>query len=342
MLSVEPQVATVPVDGGLLNQMIWGFTVSQGLYVAARLGVVDVLRDGPKSSGEIASAVGANERALHRLLRALTAVDILVEDGGGRFAATPRGRLLASDHPQSVRAVAVCMASPAVWRPWGHLYESIVTGKPAFDHVYGESFFEFLSHNPEPAGVFNAAMTSISSGDLPAILQAYDFSGFQKIVDVGGGEGILLRGILEHYPRATGVLFDLPPVVAEARDQCDSTFDGRYELAGGDMFESVPAGGDCYILKSILHDWSDAEAIQILRNCRRVIASDGKLLVVELIIAPSNQPDFAKWLDLNMLVLLTGRERTEAEFAELYAAAGFRLTRVISTGGRALIEGIPA
>ena len=158
---------------------------------------------------------------------------------------------------------------------------------------------------------------------------------------MGGGQGALLRGILERYPQATGVLFDLPSVVADARELRESAAAARCELVGGDMFQSVPAGGDAYILRVIIHDWSDAEAIQILRNCRRAIADDGKLLLIESVVKPSNEPDFAKWLDLNMLVLLTGRERTEVEFRDLYAAAGFRLTRIISTGADSIIEGIP-
>jgi hypothetical protein len=207
--------------------------------------------------------------------------------------------------------------------------------------VYGESFFAYLGRQPEQAALFDAAMTSISSGELTAILAAYDFSGLTKIIDIGGGPGTLLQGILEQYPQASGVLFDLLSVVTEAHPIKASPVAARCSFVGGDMFRAVPPDGDAYILKSILHGWSDAEALQILRNCRQAIAEQGKLLVLELLLAPSNQPDFAKWLDLNMLVLLSGRERSEAEFRELYAAAGFRLTRIIPLGARAIIEGVP-
>ena len=184
-------------------------------------------------------------------------------------------------------------------------------------------------------------MTSVSRGDLADVLAGYDFTGFGTIVDVGGGEGGLLRGILDRYPAAAGVLFDLPAVIADAPKSA-AGMAGRCQAVGGDMFASVPARGDAYLLKSILHDWGDADAVRMLRSCRRVIAGHGKLLVIEYLVGPPNQPDFARWMDLNMLVLLTGHERTEAEYRDLYTAAGFRLTRIIPTGGRAIIEGAPA
>jgi hypothetical protein len=185
-------------------------------------------------------------------------------------------------------------------------------------------------------------MTSASSFDLAAILNAYDFSGFTKIVDVGGGHGALLRGILERCPNAAGVLCDLPSVVAGASEIEHSSVAARCELVGTDMFQSVPAGGDAYVLKRIVHDWSDAEAARILRNCRRAIAERGRLLVIETVVKPPNQPDPAKLMDLNMLVLLTGRERTEEEFRELYTLAGFKLTRVVPALRLSIIEGVPA
>lgn len=324
-----------------LFKMIRGFEVSQALYAAAKLAVFDILADGPKTSSEIASAAGAHEPSLRRLLRFLTAVDILLEDNSGRFAATEMGELLRADHPQSVRAWALMFGAAFFWRPWGQLYETILTGLPAFNRVYGEPEFSFLSHNPDEATAFNAAMTSGTSGLLTDLLDACDLSGLTRIVDVGGGQGALLRGILERYPRAKGVLCEMPSVAAQARELRGSAVEKRCEFAGGDMFQSVPLGGDAYILKWIIHDWNDAEAIQILRNCRQAISDKGKIMLVERIIGPSNQPDPAKWSDLMMLVMLTGRERTEPEYRELYAAAGFKLTRVIPAGEFSIIEGIP-
>jgi hypothetical protein len=345
MVAEKPQAATPA--GAALDQMIWGFAISQALYVTARLGIVDVLRDGPKSSPEIAGAVGAHEPALRRLLRALTTVNILVEDDNGRFAATAEGDLLRSDHPQSARRFALFLGSPLMWRPWGALDEAIVTGKPTFDRIFGEAYYSYLARNSEDGAVFNAAMTSGSGAVVPSILAAYDFSSFTRIVDVGGGEGALLRGILEQCPHTTGVLYDLPPVVAGADALREPALAARCEIIGGDMFQTVPTGGDAYVLRAIIHNWSDHEAIQILRKCREAIRREGKLLLIEYVLAPLAAPDGATrawnsaWVDLTMLVLVTGLERSEAEFRALYAAAGFKLTRVIPTGGGAIIEGVP-
>ncbi len=336
-MSEEPHVPNPP--GASLTDMIWGLAISQALYVAARLAIVDHLQDGPKTAHEIAAAIGAHELSLQRLLRVLTTIDILTEDASGRFTATALGEQLRSDHPQSKRAMAILMGSPFVWQPWSHLHESIMTGTPAFDHVFGQPFFEYLERTPQDGAVFNTAMTSGSSNDVPAILAAYDFSGCAKIVDVGGGEGALLRGILEQYPHLTGVLCDLPSVVAAAHELRQSSVADRCEFVGTDMFQSVPAGGDVYILKSILHDWNDAQALKLLQNCRQAITDHGKLLHIGTVLKPSNEADFGKWLDLTMLVLLPGRERTAAAFRELYAAAGFDLTLVIEMEGPTIVEG---
>ena len=323
-------------------QLIWGFMASQAIHVAAKLAVFDALRDGPKTSRELADASGSQEPALRRLLRFLTAVDLLTEDKHGRFSATALGGVLRSDHPQSVRSLAVMYGEPFFWRSWGDFYETVKTGKPAFERVHGDTLFAYLARCPADSAVFNAGMTSASSVDVPAILDAYDFSGFAKIVDVAGGHGALLRGILERNPNAAGILCDMPSVVAGAAELEHSNVRTRCELVGADIFQSVPAGGDVYLLKRILHDWSDPEAVQILRSCRRAIVPGGKLLVMEAVVQPPNRPDPAKWMDLNMLVLLTGRERTEEEFGELYARAGFRLTRVVPTMRLSIVEGIPA
>jgi hypothetical protein len=230
---------------------------------------------------------------------------------------------------------------PFFWKAWGDFYETVKTGNPGFDRVHGESFFDYLGQHPNDAAIFNAAMTNGSRLDVPAMLNAYDFSGFAKIVDVGGGHGALLRAILERYPTVKGVLCDLPSVVAEANEIKRSGAAARCELVDADMFESVPAGGDAYILKRIIHDWGDTEATRILQNCRRAMTTTGKLLVADNVLKPPNQPDPAKLMDLNMLVLLTGRERTEEEFRELYDSAGFRLTRIVPAIRLSIVEGIP-
>ena len=322
--------------------MIWGLMSTQALHVTARLSLIDAMRDGPKRPAELAVQCAVSEGALHRLLRFLTAIDVLTEDENGRFAPTATGELLRSDHPSSLRAVAVLLGSPFYWNAWGNLYEAVKTGRPAFDLVNGESFFDHLVRHDDDASIFNTAMSGFARIDVPAILDAYDFSSFERIVDVAGGHGSLLRAILERYPRARGVLCDLPSVLASAADIAESPVAARCEMIPVDFFESVPPDGDVYLLKRILHDWSDDEAVVILRNCRRALAPGGRVLVAEQVVKPSNQPDPAKWMDLNMLTLLTGRERTEAEFGELYARAGLRLTQVIPATRLSIIEGVAA
>ncbi|GAC1524691.1 MAG: methyltransferase [Chloroflexota bacterium] len=323
-----------PFPEAVLYQMLGGFQVSQALSTAAKLAIFDMLRDGPKTSPELVEAVGAHAPSLRRLLRFLTTIDILTEDEQGRFAATLMGELLRSDHPQSAHPWAVLLGAPIIWQPWGDLYETVLTGQPAFERAYGEPFFTYLGHSPQDAAVFNAAMTADTSS-LSALLDGYDFSSVTRIIDVGGGQGALLRGVLERYPHTTGVLCDLPSVVMDAQVLKASAVAHRCEFIGGDMFASVPAG-DAYLLKRIIHDWSDAEAIQVLRNCRQAISDDGRLLLIERVIQPSTRSP-----DLMMLILVTGRERTEEEFRDLFAAAGFRLTRVIPGEDLSIIEGIP-
>lgn len=331
----------VPSPANLLGDMLEGFQKTQALYVAAKLSIVDVLHDGPKTSHELAVAVGAHEPSLRRLLGYLTLHSILTMDDQGRFVATPTGELLASDHPESERPWAILLGSPVIWHPWGELYSAIVTGNPAFNRSFGESFFDYLAHSQEDAEAFNAAMTSDSSSNLREVLDAYDFSTANTIIDVGGGRGALLRAILERSPSATGIVFDLPSVITDAPGINDPMEANRCAFVGGDMFQSVPAGGDLYILKRIVHDWGDAEAIQILRNCRKAMSDQGKLVLIERIAQPVATGDPASSTDLMMLVLVTGRERTEQDFVELYDAAGFRLTRVIPTQNRSIIEGVP-
>jgi O-methyltransferase domain/Dimerisation domain len=325
-----------------LIQLIWGFMASQAIHVAAKLAVFDALKDGPRTVLEVAEATDSQERPLRRLLQFLTTLDIVTEDEEGRFSSTELGELLRSDHPQSIQRIAVMYGEPFIWMAWGDLYRTVKTDKPAFELVFGQPFFEYLARHPVEGAIFNAGMAGFSSIDVPAILNAYDFSGLARIVDVAGGQGAVLRGILERYPDSRVVLCDLPSVIEGATELKRSDLTTRCEIVAADFFESVPAGGDAYILKRILHDWNDDEAIRILKNCRRAIAEGGKLLVMEQVVKPSNQPDLAKWMDLNMLTLLTGHERTEAEFGDLFAKAGFKLTRVIPAMRLSIVEGVAA
>jgi hypothetical protein len=343
-MTTAAALAKNPAPEAAVSQMLDGFKVTQALYAASKLSIFDALRDRPLTAAELAAEVGAHAPSLLRLLRFLTAIDILAEDDRQRFTATPLGDVLRSDHPRTVRPWAVMFGSPSFWRSWGDLYQTVVTGEPAFNRVFGKGHFEHLSHDAADAATFNAAMTRGTSDSLPDILDAYDFSAFNKIVDVAGGHGALLRGILERAPNSAGVLYEMPAVAAEARQLRGSPVEARCEFIAGDMFLSVPAGGDLYLMKWIIHDWNDEAAIKILTNIRQAMgagAGGARLIVVDRIIKPSNEPDRAKWSDLMMMVMLTGRERTEAEFRDLYDAAGFKLNRVIPAGDFALIEGLP-
>jgi hypothetical protein len=246
--------------------------------------------------------------------------------------------------PGSVRDYAVLVGEPMVWRSWGGILHSLRTGKPAFDHTFGAPLFEYLAAHPEEARVFDAAMTGRSAAENAAVLAAYDFSGAGTVVDVGGGQGALLAAILEANPRTRGVLFDRPHVVAAARPRLEAAglAPGRFDLVEGDFFGAVPAGGDIYVLKRIIHDWDDGRARSILRNCRAALSEAGRLLLVELVVPPGNEPSDAKLLDLLMLVYAGGRERTEAEYRDLLASAGFELARVVPTASNvSLVEAVP-
>ena len=323
-----------------LTQMVFGFMVAQAISTAAKFGVADQLKDGPKNADEIAQAVGAHPRALYRLLRALASVGIFSEDADGRFQLTPLAEPLRSDAPDSMRAFAIYMGADWHWRVWEGLPYSVAHAQPAFEHIYGQPVFEYLPEHPLEALVFNDAMTSFSKSASEAIVNAYDFSGIKKLVDVGGGHGYLLSAILERNPEMNGVLFDASQVVAGAQDVIESC-GARCETAGGDFFASVPAGGDAYIMKHIIHDWEDERALTILRNCHRAMTENGKLLVVEMVIPEGNAPSPGKFLDLEMLVFLRSFERTAAEYRALFERAGFKLTRIVPTASPySVIEGV--
>jgi hypothetical protein len=325
-----------------LQRMMTGYWVSKALNVAAELGVADLLRDGPRISDELAAACGAHPPTLYRLLRALASVGVFAEGEGRRFALTPLAELLRSDVPGSMRALARMYGSEQ-YRAWGDLLDGVRTGEPAFDRVFGASFFDYLAGSPGSGAIFNEAMTGWTAQVADAVVAAYEFAGTRTVLDVGGGHGLLLATILQVYPAMHGVLFERPDVIVgglpllEAAGVAD-----RCGVVGGDFFASVPDGGDVYILAQILHDWDDERCRVILGNCRRAMGPDGKLLVVEQVLPPANEAAFAKWLDLHMLVLLAGRERTEAEYRVLLAAAGFALTKVIPTrSGASIVEGVP-
>ena len=328
--------ATAPSSVAVL-ELGFGAWLTQALYVAVRLGIIDALQDGPLTAQTVASRVGTDEGATYRLMRALASRAVLKCRRDGRFALTRTGRALVSDAPDSMAPMLTFVGSPAHWEHWGSLEHSVRTGATAVSKLRGREFFDFLDTDPDFAKVFNDAMTGISAVAIESAVPTYDFSGMQRIVDVGGGHGALLAAALRRAPDAHGVLFDLPSVVADA-----DVPTGRCEVAGGSFFESVPAGGDGYLLKTVIHDWDDERALQILRNVRAAIAPGGRVLLFEMVLPEGAPAHLGLLLDLEMLVSAGGRERTRAEYTDLLARAGFRLTRVLPTPTPlAIIEAVP-
>ncbi len=313
-------------------EMITNFWVTRTIYVAAKLGLADLLKDQPKTPDELAGQTGMHALSLYRVLRALASVGVFAEDEQGRFAQTPLSETLQSDVIGSLRATAMVELGQEHFPAWGNVMHSVKTGEIAFDNLFKQPVWEYYAQNPEDAANFNVSMTGFSGMVTLTVLASYDFSGVNKIVDVAGGVGFLISAVLKAYPQMRGALFDLPHVIAEAGPLLDGAgVRNRCELASGDFFEAVPAGGDAYVLKFIIHDWDDEKSIAILKSCHRAMNENGRLLVIEMVVPGLNQPDLSKFLDLNMMVMTGGRERTETEFSALFAAAGFRLTRVIPT-----------
>jgi hypothetical protein len=339
---VRGQTETRPAAGHL-QDLIKAYQISQAIHVAAVLGVADHMAAGPRASDEIAAAVGAHPRTLYRLLRALAAVGVFREHADRRFSLTAMGECLRSDAEDSVRPSAIYLGQTYRWQTWGHLLHSVKTGESAFRALHGVDTWTYRERHPEQNAIFNAAMTANSRRVDRAIVVACDFSRCGRIADIGGGQGSLLAAILAANSTARGVLFDLPHVVATAAPILEAAgVRDRCEVVGGSMLESVPEGCAAYVMKFILHDWDDASCIRILRNCRRAMQSDGRLLVIERLVGPPNEGLAVKLSDLNMLLVPGGRERTREEFAALFEAGGFRLADVLSTSaGMSVIVGKP-
>jgi 2-polyprenyl-3-methyl-5-hydroxy-6-metoxy-1,4-benzoquinol methylase len=313
---------------GDLQAMVTGFRVSAALSVAAELGLSDELAGGPRAVGDLAAAVQADEDTLRRLLRVLVAVGVYAEHDGS-FANTSLGEDLRSDRPGSLRPLARIHQDPAIWSAWGHLCNSVRTGATAFEALHGIDLWTHRQRDPEQNAIFNDTMAALSWYVGGAVANAYDFSGLASVVDVGGGQGVLLEAVLARHEHLTGTVFDLPHVVA--KEPRSSALESRWSAAAGSFFEAVPAA-DAYLVKSILHDWPDDRCVQILRSCAAALNPGGVVLVVELVLGrPGNEIE-AALSDLNMLVVTGGRERTEAEYAALLDAAGLRLARVVDTG----------
>ena len=310
-----------------------GFIGSAALQTAVRLGVADQLASGPRPIAEIARAVGANEDALYRILRALAVFGVFQEMEDRRFALTPAAEMLRSDRP-GVHDMALWITSPFHFRAYAELIHSARTGQPSVEKVIGMPAFEYLAKDRELSEIFNNAMTSFSAQVVPAALEAYNFSGIETLVDVAGGHGMLLASILQKYPKMRGILADLDHVIAGAGPRLTAMgVADRVQTRAIDFFKAVPEGGDAYIMKHIIHDWDDDRAATILGNIRKALGGkpNGKVILLEAIVPAGNAPDMSKLMDLEMMVMPGGRERTEAEFKALFARSGFKLTRIVPT-----------
>ncbi len=318
-----------------LNQMVSATWITQSIYVAAELGIADLVKDGPRTAADLAAATSTHAESLGRVLRALASVGIFHETENG-FEQTPISAFLASGHG-SMRGWARWGGLPLRWDFLGTLLDTVKTGEDSFRRVHKKNPFEHMATVPGAFEVFNDAMTSFSGAEMSAILEAYDFSGIGTLADVGGGHGVLLTTILKKYPGMQGILCDLGHVIENANLSGVETC-CRKEPAN--FFEAIPSGADAYMMKHILHDWNDERSGAILRNIRQAIPTGGKLLVLEFVVGGPNDPDFAKLLDIEML-LIGGKERTEAEFAALFQSSGFKLTRIVRTQGPvAVVEGV--
>lgn len=332
----------VPGNVALLD-IAHGSWATQTLYVAAKLNIADQLADGPLTSAEVARKVGADPDATFRLMRALAAKSVLKQRRDGRFALSALGQALRSDVHGSMRDFILMIGCPEHWQLWGSLLHSVRTGQPATDMLRGMPFFSYLDTNPEYAEVFNKAMTGFSELSTDAVVAAYDFKPFRIIVDVGGGHGRLLGAILGSTRMTHGILYDLPSVVDGAGPTLTAAgVSDRCTTVGGSFLNSVPEGGDAYVLKSVIHDWGDDDSVRILRNVRDAISANGKLLLVEMVLPEQVSPHFGMMLDLEMLINVGGRERTRADFTHVLAKAGFKLTNVVDTvSPLSVIEAIP-
>lgn len=338
----QSSASPVSAPEAVLTQLMLGSLAAQTIYVAAKLGIADLLADGPKSVEELATATSTHAPSLYRVLRAAASLNVFSEQENRVFALNPVAQPLLSNAPNSLRDIAIFMGEDWHWQVWGKTLYSVQTGKSAWAQMHGDDVFGYFGMNPEPAAIFNRAMSSLTALATKAVVEGYDFSDINTLVDIAGGHGRLLTDILEANPNMRGVLFDLPHVIESGRENvATSKAADRVEFVSGDFFISVPAGGDAYLMKHIIHDWDDERALTILRNIRKAMNPKGRVLLVESIIAEGNNQDFGKLMDIEMLVSPGGKERTAAEYTELFERAGLRLTRIVLTkSAYSVIEGV--
>nr|QDQ37877.1 O-methyltransferase [Streptomyces vinaceusdrappus] len=317
-----------------------GFIYARALHLAAELRIADLLAQGPRSALQLADATGTHAPSLHRMLRTLAACGVFTETAPGTFGMTALAQPLRSDHPHSVRTT-VAQGGRLTAETFRHAEHALRTGEGAFEKTFGQPVWEYLKEHPKEGTDFDTAMQEHSRVERAAVVEAYDFSDATRIVDIGGGNGTLLVAVLREAPEATGVLFDLPHVVERNRIG-ESGLADRCAVVGGDIFGELPSGGDLYMMKSVLHGWTDDQAVSILEGCRRAMRPDGRLLLIERVIPKGDTPHASKAFDFAMLVMAGGQERTGDEYTALLDKAGFRVTRVIGTASvQSVVEAVP-
>lgn len=329
-MPVSAEGTAEPPSAVVLMQMAQGFMVAKALQAAAALGIADLLAGGPRSVADLAADTSTNEPSLGRLLRALASRDIFRSEETGRYRNTPLSEALRGDVAGSVRDYVIYAPHNGNVLAWTKLDHVLRTGEPSFARANGVGFWEYFTDHPDIEVAFNRAMTAMSAETNRLVVENCDFSRFDSIIDLGGGEGRLLAAILTANPNATGTLFDLPAATEAAKPYLQTEgLANRTNVVIGDLFGSVPSGHDAYLLKYILHDWSDAKSLEILRVCRQAMGPQSRLIIIDAVIEPGNEPHPSKWLDLHMMVALGGRERTEQEFQALLTASGFALRSAI-------------
>jgi hypothetical protein len=322
-------------------QMLAGRWVCAAVSTAARFRLADHLAAQPRTAAELAPLVGAHARSLHRLLRALASLGLFGEDHDGRFAVTPLGEQLRSDVPGTMYGMARFVGTEEHGAAWNALAYAVASGESAFEHVHGRSAWEYFDENADLSTIFNGAMTSLMSAFRAEIAEHLALDGAHTVCDVGGSAGVLMETLLQKHPSLRGIVFDRPAVIEQVRGAIGGVLRERCDFAGGDFFESVPAA-DVLVISRVLHDWSDDDAVRILASCRAALPAHGRVAVIDSVIEPGDAPDFGKLLDLEMLVMTTGRERTRADFEALFARAGLRLAAVVPMKTGAIVEAVPS
>jgi hypothetical protein len=331
-VSNPPAVTPEAAAAEQVMQLTTGYIASTAIYLAVKLRIPDRLAPGARTSADLAKDLNVNEDALYRVLRTLTSLGVFQETAPRTFSNNLLSSMLQSGTQGSMYDMALWMSDPFHFQVYADALYSVETGKPAVEKTLGMPVFEYFSRNPNESEIFNNAMTMFSGMVIPAVLEAYDFGGIGTLVDIAGGHGRVLTSILQKYPSMRGVLFDLDHVIAGARPVIEQLgLSSRCTTATGDFFKAVPQGGDAYIMKHIIHDWNDGEAIAILKSIRAAMNPGGRVILLESVIAPGSEPDFGKIIDLEMLLMPGGRERTELEFRDLFERAGFTLTRIVPT-----------